>query len=361
MGEFFSHENQVCPPSLSENGHLNTGTKAALLECLKQLSEPLNTDPKCESVTIDGMVMLNFFVPKRAIQTTFEDYTQNSVIPYLEQSLKTAERLDVVNDTYHKNSLKKHTRDRRGTGVRLHKIHNRTKLPRDWKSFLRNDTNKSELISYLSNAVLSGMSKGGKLTVFTSGDHVRSVPEKYHLSLDPCNQEEADTRIFLHIADAAQVHKTCLIRTNDTDVLVLAIAFASKMNLQIFISFGKLCYDALDIATKLGSDRCRAFMLFHAFTGSDTTSFFRSKGKKICWAAWEQFHELTPIFIKLTESETSPTESDLRTLERFVCILYDQNSDISKVNDLRQHLFASKMRLVENIPPTERALKYNLL
>ena len=46
----------------------------------------------------------------------------------------------------------------------------------------------------------------------------------------PCNHEEADTRMILHAANAAQYgHHNILIITVDTDVFVLAIAFMQKL------------------------------------------------------------------------------------------------------------------------------------
>ena len=44
-------------------------------------------------------------------------------------------------------------------------------------------------------------------------------------SLAPCSHEEADTRLFLHVADAARkgCKKICVL-TVDTDVVVIAIA-----------------------------------------------------------------------------------------------------------------------------------------
>ena len=119
--------------------------------------------------------------------------------------------------------------------------------------------------------------------------------------------------------------------------------------------------DATELAEKIGTEKCRALLLFHSFTGCDTTSFFKNYGKKRCWTAWETFPELTPVFIKLTETSCDPDESDLLIIDRFVCLVYDKNTDISEVNQLRQHLFASKMRQVAHIPPTKAALKYHLM
>ena len=52
----------------------------------------------------------------------------------------------------------------------------------------------------------------------------------------PCNHEEADSRITLHAADAA--HKKILIRTVDTDVVVLAVALArtQKEEIEVWVS-----------------------------------------------------------------------------------------------------------------------------
>lgn len=51
-------------------------------------------------------------------------------------------------------------------------------------------------------------------------------------SLEPCTQEEADTRIFLHVDNASSSGITkVLIRTVDTDVAVIAISLFEKLNL----------------------------------------------------------------------------------------------------------------------------------
>ena len=51
--------------------------------------------------------------------------------------------------------------------------------------------------------------------------------------MTPCNHEEADTRIFVHVKYASvNCMKKILIRTVDTDVFVLAIAFLQKLDVQ---------------------------------------------------------------------------------------------------------------------------------
>ena len=47
-------------------------------------------------------------------------------------------------------------------------------------------------------------------------------------------------------------------------------------------------------------------------------------------------------------------------LERLVLLMYDRTSDIMEVNEARKQLFAHKGRTLENIPPTQAALKQHI-
>jgi hypothetical protein len=71
-------------------------------------------------------------------------------IPYLDNQLKGATRLDVVWDTYISDSLKESTREKRGKGLRR-KVESQTKLPGKWMDFLRDPTNKKELFAFLTD------------------------------------------------------------------------------------------------------------------------------------------------------------------------------------------------------------------
>ena len=57
--------------------------------------------------------------------------------------------------------------------------------------------------------------------------------------LQPCSHEEADTRILLHVAHCAQGLRKLLIRTVDTDVVVLAIGHFPAFRLdELWVRFG---------------------------------------------------------------------------------------------------------------------------
>ena len=70
----------------------------------------------------------------------------------------------------------------------------------------------------------------GKELYATDGTGVLCSPADLCVArLAPCSQEEADTRLLLHVADAVQKGcKKVTIRTVDTDVVVLAVASFSK-------------------------------------------------------------------------------------------------------------------------------------
>ena len=67
-----------------------------------------------------------------------------------------------------------------------------------------------------------------KLVVTTQGPFIMSNRPVDQTKLCPCSHEEADTRLIVHLCDAAQHSSRVMIRTVDTDVVVLAIAAAGR-------------------------------------------------------------------------------------------------------------------------------------
>ena len=183
-------------------------------------------------------------------------------------------------------------------------------------------------------------------------------------ALAPCNHEEADTRMMLHAAAAMKSgHRRVLIRTVDTDVLVLAVWMAQELNEvvdELWLAFGtgkNFRYIAAhELSATLGPDKAKALPIFHAITGCDTVSSFAGRGKKTAWAVWETFPEVTNAFLDLASAPSEISEDTLATLERYVVLLYDRTCTCSEVNLARKKLFAKKSRSIEAIPPTQAAL-----
>ena len=185
-----------------------------------------------------------------------------------------------------------------------------------------------------------------------------------HTELDnlrPCLHEEADSRIILHAFDAhLKGYNRVMIRTSDTDVLVLAVAHYNDLGFdQVWLAFGTRThyrYIAVhEIATTLMPLKSRALLGFHAITGSDCTSAFQGKGKKTAWDTWNAFEEATEAFVEMTSNGSLSKESE-QAPERFVILMYDRTISCVDINLSRKELFTKKGRSMENIPPTKDAL-----
>lgn len=204
---------------------------------------------------------------------------------------------------------------------------------------------------------------GHKQLFTTKADHVLTAHACDDFEgLSPCSHEEADTRMLLHAAHAAKCgHTKILIRTVDTDVVVLAVSQAQHLNCsEIWVAFGTgKSYHYIPahlIAEKIGPEKALALQFFHAFTGCDTTSAFAGKGKKTAWDVWTVCPNITPVFACLSRWPTEVTDDMLQDIERYVVLLYCRTSVSTEVNDARKELFSKGNRTLENIPPTKGAL-----
>ena len=102
--------------------------------------------------------------------------------------------------------------------------------------------------------------------------------------------------MFVHALDVAQQGmKKILIRTLDTDVVVIGIHLAQKINCECpWLSFGTgSTFRYLDI-TAMSQTICQnkstALTAFHALTGFNVTSFGAGKSKRTAWSAWNVFY-----------------------------------------------------------------------
>ncbi|KAG1654719.1 hypothetical protein GQR58_024872 [Nymphon striatum] len=185
----------------------------------------------------------------------------------------------------------------------------------------------------------------------------------------PCDHEEADTRLIIHVQNALKNGaNTCVVRTVDTDVLVILIGrfhhlLTLNKDADVWISFGTgknfTYYSVNAICGAIGRERSIALPLFHSFTGCDITSCFHGRGKRMACQAWNSYPEVTQAFTYLAmNSYANATKDDVyfKLLERFVVVLYDKTSSLDSVDEARKELFCQKGRSIENIPPTQDAL-----
>ena len=55
-----------------------------------------------------------------------------------------------------------------------------------------------------------------------------------------------------------------------------------------------------ELSTLLSPKNSLGLLFFHAFTGCDSVSAFRGKGKKSAWQTWEVFPDASEVFQKLS-------------------------------------------------------------
>ena len=303
LSNFFKHENQPWPPSLSKYGEMRVGTKSDLLQCLEALCPKPQYTPCVDVAVLDGAAVVQMLGPGTC--TKFSEYVEAVFMPYIMRKLGAVQRLDVVWDIYKNDSLKSATRQNRRSGLRR-RVGLHTAMPGNWQSFLRVNENKTELFSLLAEQLVLAR-VAGKEVYSTIHERVLSSPIRDDMrGLAPCTHEEADSRIFVHVADAARRgHRSVMVHTCDTDVLAIAVSFVHELlgiN-ELWLAFGSGKHfryiAAHEIAVQLGPEKSRALPMFHALTGCDTFSSFSGKGKKTAWNAWNAFPEVTDTFTSL--------------------------------------------------------------
>ena len=132
----------------------------------------------------------------------------------------------------------------------------------------------------------------------------------------------------------------------DTDVIVIATLVFSELSLlELLIKFGKNAnrkYIPIHkIVKSLGPNRAGCLTLLHSLTGCDQVLLFLSCRKRTAWKTWQNYPQLTESLVKLCNNPTADLiESEMNTIERFVCLIYHVASTKYEVNKCRGQLFA---------------------
>jgi len=104
-----------------------------------------------------------------------------------------------------------------------------------WKGFLSNPCNKANLLSYLSSCwSIASLPDGFSLVLGISPDAIRVTKNGATAirELHCPSHEEADTRIFAHIANCPD-ESVVIIQATDTDIILLSLYhFPRLMNIK---------------------------------------------------------------------------------------------------------------------------------
>ena len=116
------------------------------------------------------------------------------------------------------------------------------------------------------------------------------------------------------------------------------------------------------LAISLGQRRCQAMPFFHAFTGSQTTSAFKSIGKKKALGILKASEDSEKAFADIHCNPFQDlTEDDPKfaVIQRFVVLMYSKTSILSSVNEARMELYFQRSHNIETIPPTSNSLLFH--
>jgi hypothetical protein len=260
-------------------------------------------------------------------------------------------------DTYITPSIKETERTRRGEShIAYSTIGRDQKTPRNWQQTLQSSHFKTAFFRFLAsdwqntsystilqnNDVYLGFDDICYRFTVKDGATVRMHAQQYD-----CHHEEADTRLIYQLnvfTTENNNNLNCVIRSNDTDVLVLLLyhvtesnvwmdAGLNKHNTRRFINIGYL-------KENLGSSFTDALPGFHAFTGSDYTASFMNKGNVKPLDLMKKQEEFVKVFAALGDP-LIPEDETVQCLESFVCKLYGKYRS-TDVNEVRFSLFQEK-------------------
>ena len=241
---FFKHANQREPPSLSDRGKLRQGTKSDIIACLPGMPAPGRSKAVKEATVFILYMAAVIHVIKPQRSRIFGEYTQMQLLPYMQsQMTENTPRVDAIWDTYQEASLKSQTRAKRGeTSCRRTRVSAKIPIPKgdEWQKFLKDNQNKDELFQCIGRELQRSTVESTDHLLTTNADIVLSNKATDITALSPCQQEEADTRMMLHLRHATmQGHTEAYVRTVDSDVFVLTINIFHELGLsELWVGFG---------------------------------------------------------------------------------------------------------------------------
>ena len=124
----------------------------------------------------------------------------------------------------------------------------------------------------------------------------------------PCNREQADERFLLHEFDASKSFDWILIKTVDTDIVIIT-KISLYQRIMDWVRQRKIheMYSNLWDCIALRAADFNWTDFFHPLIGCGTASSISGKAKISFWDKWKWLPEVTQIFAKLSNI-TAPVE-----------------------------------------------------
>ena len=378
-------ENAPVPQSIFlEDGSMVSCVKSDFMHKLEGLmpNDKITSIDSCDAIVYDGHASIQMLGTSSttSVKNTFDDMAQyfTRYIFQHSRSISSEEiqQIHIIFDKYISSSTKSQTRESRGarhTNVNIH-IQPNGLIPQNWKQFLSSGVNKQNLAAFYSNYLTTNAAQylNADQSLYTSGaleDIAIKIQSGYHTEIAnlASNQEEADTRIILHVIAAADAGAKCIVVCSpDTDVLVLLIHHRPLIKAQkIYMLTGRTgkyakliryipVHVIYDVLTR---PQHNVLLSIYCLTGCDTVSAFHGHGKKTAFKILmnraESFQELASLGDGMQASD-----SVQRSAQTFVAAMY--GSTLESLNDVRC-VMACKKVTGKKLPPTENSFAQHLL
>ncbi|KAL8561134.1 hypothetical protein ACOMHN_033717 [Nucella lapillus] len=374
LQKVLEHELAAVPPALfNDDGTMRKTNKSDLAKKLESVCAEVPTlpmvlnQPDNTGYVIDGMAMLQSL--NESYFKTFDDLSQQvlkKILRLLEQEDLGIDVVTVVFDRYDKDdSIKQMERRRRGAGETTpsHQIIGLREGP-NYRLFLKGSANKAALSAFVCESIAASapaqLKQNNTIILaggFASGETVKLVTNSGVVMMPHLfsTQEEADTRLVLHVIDLATTHTRVIVRCDDTDVLVLLLYYYDRGLLadEVYMHAGH----AGKIVTR------ERYIPIHTILESLATGAFFKIGKS---TAFTKLVEHIDSVQQLSEFGGSSSLSiSLDTARRYVLLLYGKRSKNCNTLDELRYALASTTgkstaftKLVEHIDSVQQLSEF---
>ncbi|KAG1713897.1 Protein O-mannose kinase [Nymphon striatum] len=384
--EAFSYEWLEYLPSLFEpekNGYsMRKGCKSTYLSTLQaevaDSWEPLKELPPSAAdavYVVDAMAFIQRF--NTLGSSTFGQLQERYREKLLNMKPRHCTEVHFVGDQYDfgLKSLKGDERQKRESNINLPEYvpADIMKIP-DWKTLLSNPCNKTNMLSYLASRWSQEESwPAGFCLVLGVNAQATRVTQTEHTDVDELycpNHEEADTRIFAHIASCDD-NNVFVIQATDTDIIVLAMYHFPRLPnvVELWVEKNDLFLSIHDLvnesAKAVGKDVLAltdTLLISYILSGCDSVSYPFKRGKKRTVKVALEHVDKHPALSNCIRHESGPSAHDqvITEARSFFCDLYGKPGYLS-LDKLRAHLFASRKLDLRSLPPTEDAFHFHVL
>jgi hypothetical protein len=375
--EIMRYELGCVPRALARHDGTPTAAAKHLLRPALEDDIPPATDiPVDATWIVDAAAILHSIT---TVPTTYGDLS-SLVFQIMTSHSNHSSRVDFVCDSYPDKSTKnpiKVQRSAEAGGEYVIKIKSSEQkiLAHQWKKILSSGKSKEAMFRFFLEDWSSDAYKSrirGRQIYISLGQvcHRISVYDdqvENNKVQELCsNHEEADTKLLLHAKHAADTgSRTVVIKSNDTDVMVICIASSSKLSCRLLLSTGSAnnphFVEINNVASNLGTDMCDAMIGFHAFTGCDQVSGFvgSAKNKARTFSKLKKCPESVKAMTELGNHEQ--TQGVLaEKCEKYICQIYDYPEETS-ADEVRVKQYLARPHATHLLAPTSDAARKHIM